>query len=276
MRNVELRYASMAAFEADMGTNLSKSRAFVTGEAPMGERERCALVVVHPANESTFVCDAEAVWNGPSGVGLALVGMTPERKEQLRSFAAGALAPPPSEAATLPELEAAAPAEGTPTETEGQAAEGEEGEDVDPTVGDTPAARQARNIHEKVRHLSTREREEMARRGQMAERVALERAFGGVVWEGLLQNPQITPAEVARIAKNGALPKPLVGIIVGSSAWLASGEVQRALLSNPRCTGPHLERVMRSMKQMDLARLAQHCPYRQEVRSTAQRLTAKK
>lgn len=133
-------------------------------------------------------------------------------------------------------------------------------------------ARGPRNLHERMRSLSLREREEIARHGALPERVALERAYGGAVWEGLLQNPQLTPPEVARIAKNGTLPKPLVAGIVANASWLANPEVQRALLGNPRCGGQHLERVLRALKPVELVRLAQHCPYRQEVRSLAQKL----
>jgi hypothetical protein len=135
--------------------------------------------------------------------------------------------------------------------------------------------RNARNIHERVRKLTNREREELARRGSLPERTALERAFGGSVWEGLLQNPQLTPPEVARIARNGSLPKPLVTTIVSNAAWLASAEVQRALMSNPRCTGAQLERVLRSLKPAEVVRLSQQCPYRAEVRALALRLVGK-
>ncbi len=130
----------------------------------------------------------------------------------------------------------------------------------------------ARHVQERIRSLTLRERDELARRGSLVERVALERIYGTAVWESLLQNPQLTPPEVARIARNGTLSKPLVAVIAGNPAWLAHGEVQRALLSNPRCTGPHVERVLRAMKPTDLARLAKQCPYRAEVRAPAQRL----
>ncbi len=140
--------------------------------------------------------------------------------------------------------------------------------DSAPVAGDAPA----RNVQERIRSLSLRERDELARRGSLTERVALERAYGSSVWETLLQNPQLTPPEVARIARNGTLPKPLVSVIVGSAAWLAHGEVQRALLSNPRCSGAHVERVLRAMRPADLTRLAKQCPYRAEVRALAQKL----
>jgi hypothetical protein len=47
--------------------------------------------------------------------------------------------------------------------------------------------------------------------------------------------------------------------------------VQRALLSNPRCGGAHLDRVLTAMKPADLQRLAHQCPYRQEVRAAVLR-----
>jgi hypothetical protein len=44
-----------------------------------------------------------------------------------------------------------------------------------------------RNLHDRMRSLSPIERTELARLGSLPERVALERCFGGSVWEGLLQ-----------------------------------------------------------------------------------------
>jgi hypothetical protein len=141
------------------------------------------------------------------------------------------------------------------------------------TEGDT--GKPHRNVHDRIRQLSLQERDQVARHGPITERVALERAFGSSVWEGLLQNPTLTPPEIARIAKMGTLPKPLVNVIVNHAAWIAVPEVQRALLSNPRCGGPDLERVLRTMKPSELARVAQQSSYRGEVRSAAQRLLGK-
>jgi hypothetical protein len=231
---LELRYESLDALRADVDANLKKARAFVRGSHALGERERCELVLVHPQHDGRLTLQAEAVWVGPDGVGLELLEFD-SAKPSIEAFAA-----------------------------EGSAADAET---------DEGANRQVRNLHDKMRHLSLREREEIARRGSLSERVALERAFGGAVWEGLLQNPQLTPPEVMRIAKNGTLPKPLVGIIVGNASWLANAEVQRALLGNPRCTGANLERVMRALKPAEVVRLSQVCPYRSEVKAMAQKLT---
>jgi len=206
----------------------------VRGAAAMGEREPCDLVVVGPGGGEVAL-RAEAVWNGPDGVGLAITNLDAAAKEAL---AALDQTPPAAEAETR----------------------------------DEEQERIFRNVHERVRTLSMREREDMARRGSMPERVALERAFGAAVWECLLLNPQITATEVARIAKNGTLARPLVSQIVNNGAWLSSPEVQRALLGNARCGGRDLDRVLGALKPSELARLASSCPYRAEVRQAAQRL----
>jgi hypothetical protein len=112
----------------------------------------------------------------------------------------------------------------------------------------------------------------MARSGTLPERVALERHFGGAVWEGLLQNPGITLPEVVRIAKNGGLPKPLVNVIVSNAAWLSKPEVRRALLSNPRVDGMHLDRVLRATPRSECAQVARSTAYRPAVRTRARQL----
>lgn len=241
MRELRLEYASAADLERDFASNLRKGRAFVAGAAGGAEREIVKLVVVHPVTNATWSAEAECVYaklDEPGrGVGVQLRELADAARAALDAFVSGA---------------------GVPEEAE---------EDEDPAGRAVP-----RNVHERVRQLSLREREQTARSGSMPERVALERAFGSSVWEGLLQNPQLTPPEVARIAKNGVLPRPLVQVIVSHAAWVAVPEVQRALLGNPRVSGPAMERVLRAMARTDLLRVASQSIYRQEVRSAAKRL----
>ena len=129
-----------------------------------------------------------------------------------------------------------------------------------------------RNIYERIRQLSLHERDKVARQGLLSERVALERTFGASVWEGLLQNSLLTVPEVAQIAKKGTLPQPLVALIVANGGWLASGEVRRALLGNPRVGGVQLDRVLRATPKPELKQIAQMSPYRSQVRMAAKKL----
>jgi hypothetical protein len=96
--------------------------------------------------------------------------------------------------------------------------------------------------------------------------------YGPNVWETLLKNPRLTIPEVARIARKGTLPRPLVELIAAGTAWLAAGEVQRALLSNPRSTSPVIEKIFRVMPRRDLARVPQQTAYPMSVRLAAKKL----
>jgi hypothetical protein len=224
---------SIEQLQALFEAELRHRRVFVAGSWALGDRERCSLVIVHPLGKK-FVVGAEAVYI---------------KHEE----------PDPGVGLDLVDLDGARLAE---LETF-----------VRQSVGQ-PCATDAgpRNLYERIRQLSLREREAVARQGTLSERVALERTYGSSVWEALLQNPQLSVPEVAHIAKNGTLPVPLVAIIVANNAWLASGEVRRALLGNPRVGGAHLDRVLRTMPRLELKQLAQTSPYRAQVRAAAKKL----
>jgi hypothetical protein len=252
-----LRLPSIEALRAER-PNLEKRRAFVAGATGVEMRQVCLLVIVHPASGARLALPAEVVWVAPDGPGKGVgVELRELDVEELRTFieapedpGAGEPVPEDEDDPTL-----------APDEAE------------DPAEGRTPEAlRRATSLHERVRAFSLRERETCARSGMLSERVALERAFGTAVWEGLLQNPQLTPPEVARIARNGTASGPVLAAIVANGSWLSVGEVQRALLANPRVTGPQIERVLRSLSQSDLRRATQQTSYRASVRQAAQKL----
>lgn len=247
MITLRLEYPSVDALEHDFDQNLRKGRAFIVGASGLSVRQACEVEVVHPASKAMLTLRAEAVWvktdDPGSGVGVQLL----ERdNEALAAFVAA------------------------DTTTEAEAANTEAATSSEPEAEDGPAP--ARNVHERVRQLSVREREQMARQGSLPERVALERAFGASVWEALLQNPQVTAPEVARICKNGGIPTPLLSVIVGNAGWISVPEVQRALLGNPRVRGPNLDRVLRALPRQELQRVAQQTTYSGPVRSAAQKM----
>jgi hypothetical protein len=232
---LRLEYPALPELQADYRDNLSKGRAFVAGVCADEEWVAVRVVLARQDTGEVFEWPGQVVWicrEGPS------TGTGVEL---------GALA-----ADRLKELEQfLQPAE--------------------PEAERQPEPRQ-RNLHDRVRGLNALGREKMARSGTLPERVALERQFGGSVWEGLLQNPQLTLAEVVRIAKNGGLPKPLVNLIVSNPGWLAKPEVRRALLSNPRVDGMHLDRVLKATPRTECAQVARSTAYRPAVRTRARQL----
>ncbi len=128
------------------------------------------------------------------------------------------------------------------------------------------------NVHQRVRKLTAPEREKLARTGTQAERVALERAFGSTLWEAILSNPQVSPPEVAKIAKNRTASAPILQIIVGHQAWLSRPEVKRGLLSNTRLQAGQIERVLRTLNRTELKEVQRQTAYPQRVRQAVSKL----
>jgi hypothetical protein len=171
-------------------------RVFIAGKFAIRERERCCLLVTHPQGGS-FSVEAEAVFlrteDPGAGIGLDLVGLDADKLAGLEAFVRR-VAEAPAAASDVAASDLAA--------------------------SDEPATP---NIYARIRQLHLPERQKVARQGRLSERVALERTFGGSVWEALLQNSSLTVPEVASIAKKGTLSQPLVAVIVANGGWLASG-----------------------------------------------------
>jgi Tfp pilus assembly protein PilZ len=212
----------------------------------------CDLVVRAEPEELMLV--ARVVFVDPRGAGLELVGCGPELKEQLAAMADAA-------------KHRAEAAEEDVTTSFGVVA----GEDEE--VVESDAARKiARNIHERLRGLTLVQQHKLAKHGEVSERIVLERMYGKSVWEQLLRNPRITAPEVARIARMGALPRPMVEIICNNGAWLQIPEIRRALLSNPRLGTDQILRVLRLVPKHELKLAATATSYPHPVRDAAKRL----
>lgn len=237
---VKLALEDVKSLQRQFAIELRFRRAFVSGKFTIRVRERCCLLIMHPGGGS-FSVEAEAVFirtdEPGAGIGLDLVGLDADRLVELEVFV--------------------------------RQDEGSPAADGDHAASDEPGTR---NIYARIRQLSLPERHKVARQGLLSERVALERTFGSSVWETLLQNSSLTVPEVASIAKKGTLPQPLVAVIVANGGWLASGEVRRALLSNPRVNGTQLDRVLRSTPKPELKQIANMSPYRSQVRMVAKKM----
>ncbi len=156
-------------------------------------------------------------------------------------------------------------------------AEAEAGEaDTAAAAADDAAAadieRHAPRLHERMRGLTLVQQLKYAHNGEMQERILLERIYGKAVWEALLRNPRITGQEVARIARMGALPRPLIEQICGNGGWLQVPEVRRALLTHPRLTADQVTRVLRLLPRHELKLAMEQKVYTRTVREHARRL----
>jgi hypothetical protein len=83
------------------------------------------------------------------------------------------------------------------------------------------------------------------------------------VWEPLLQN--------LRIARKGGLPQALIDTMVSQPAWLASPELRRALLQNPRCAGAASDRAFAACSKKEIILISTQVLYPMPTRQAAKR-----
>lgn len=240
-----MTFDSPDALQRAVETDLCRGRALVPERREVVGRQRCRLTLVHPVGAESHSIEADAVWSNPAGagVGLEFVDWDETRRQALRRFADSA----------------------TATVDDGPETDGDECE------GSDTAPRRS-TLYDRIRRLKHHEQQQLARAGGHAERIALERCFGGAVWEALLQNPQISAPEVANIAKKGSLPRPALMQVVANGSWTAIPEVQRALLGNPRLDPAGTTRILRLMPRSELTKVAQQARYPGRVRAEAKRL----
>jgi hypothetical protein len=255
-----LRYSGAEELAEDFESNLRKGRAFVPGASALPQRGACTLHIERP-DGGTLDLPAEAVWISEhpetGGVGLELVNFDADARDSLRAFV-DMSEPPRTISGTRPRQ--------LPPDASSNT---QDAMDEGAPNSEAPVER---NLHDQVRNLSLAERDALARIGNLPERVALERRYGGSVWEGLLQNPMLTTREVSRMAKSGNLPTTLLNLIVANAGWLSDTNIRGALLQNPRVSGMHLERVLRAATQADLRIIAEQTSLRTQVRTAAKRL----
>ena len=228
-------------------------RGVFVADATLKLDEDCELVV--NAGHQVFVIPARVVFVDPArGAGLQL-----ECDEGTRlQLAALATAPVPPSPSPEPEPEPEPEPASDP--------------DPDPAADPDPGRKIPRNVHERLRNLTLVQQLKIAHTGEQPERIVLERMYGKNVWEALLRNPRLTGPEVARIARMGNLPRPLIETIVGNGAWLQIPEVRRALLSNPRLAIDQALRILRLLPKHELKLAAQQTAYPHAVRDAARRM----
>ncbi len=233
-----------------------------------------------------LVIAARVVFVNAGGAGLELVDCP---AEQLQRLAELAMLPDRTRTIELPVTvdDATTAADALAAGTDDPVAGGDDptaGADANANTADPDAAGDgtdkpasgarpfARNVHERLRGLTLVQQIKIAQHGEVAERIVLERIYSKTVWEPLLRNPRVTGPEVARIARMGALPRPMLELICNNGGWLQLPEIRRALLSNPRLATDQIMRVLRLVPKHELKLATIQTSYPHAVREVAKRL----
>ena len=241
---------------------LCRGGAYTLGDVPVDE----FVVVVLVRAGGELELNAKIVFRGgATGTGFELEGWCVELKERLEAWVLSTEPETEPETEPVPEHEAETETE-TETETEAEAEGQGQGQ------GQGQGKLVVNQLIEKLRNLPAHLQTKMAREGDQRERVMLERMYGKQVWEALLRNSRITFPEVAKIARMGTLPAPLMELIVNNNAWLRSGEIRRALLANSRLGADMIPRILRMLPKHELKLVPQQTAYAPAVRDLARKM----
>jgi hypothetical protein len=298
-------FTDRAALERELESNFKLGRAFVRDVQSIEVLADCTLVLVHPDDgvehalrgQAVLVSDAEPM----RGVGVQLRPFDAQVMTALEAFVRGERSASAPEA-PAPAAAAAAAAEasaGEAAEPAVPAAAGEELDEADALLADaepataadqealalddedgdaladapgSPDVQKQKARHERLRKLNQTQQQKIARRGELNDRVVLERLYGRNVWDSLLHNPKLTIPEVARIARKGTVPRPLLELIVDNNTWIQAPMVRRALLSNPRVSSEAIMKLLRITPKHELKIIHKTTTYSSQVRDMARKV----
>lgn len=266
MASFVLRFEDRRELEREYAQNFAHGRAFVAGTLDVALYTPCALVLEHPESKATLHIEAEVIMvldqGATRGVALQFRDRSDAELARIAAFATARAADNENaDASSLDELDDA-----------DEASEFEDATGLHARSSSAPRANLVQERQLRLRNLSIHEQLKVARSSNMSDRVLLERIYGAAVWEALLKNSKITVPEVARIAKKGTIPRPLVDLIVENEGWIHQSIVRRALLSNPRLSSENALKILRILPHRELKLVPHQNAYPATVRALAMRL----
>ncbi len=110
-------------------------------------------------------------------------------------------------------------------------------------------------LRQRIRGLSTGERIALARRAPSGVVRDLRRGADARVLGALLENPRLPVGEAADLASDPATPREILARLGERSPWCDRQEIRRAIVGNPRTPVPVALRLLRGMREAELAHL---------------------
>lgn len=289
MPELVLNFENRTALLEEYDKNLTHGRAFVADAFGLAVFSPCTLTIEHPETQrkESFACEVVMVLEqgAQRGTAVQFSDRSEANLQRLRLFVEEAAPAQPEnpfedQVTGLNPLPSIATADGEDEDHDPEydaldeqtnpfGAGGE-----DDTDGGPPTQERANVASRalKLKNLTPQQRMQVARSNIQEDRVLLERMYGSAVWELLLHNPKITLPEVARMARKGTMPRPLLDLIADNEQWVRHSLIRRALLANPRLGADAVQKVLRTLPPRELKLVPQQTAYPPGVRQAATRL----
>jgi hypothetical protein len=251
---LELRFEDEKSLDEALRQDLLHGRAFVPGATGLEVFMPCELALHRPEGGEPLVVGATVV--------APLEAQAEERGVRLMlDEGASAL------------LEAWGAGSVTDADADSGSDSGSDaGADTEADSGADPA-RPSLSPAARLKELTMTEQIKLARTSQsLTERTVLERMLDRTAWPELLRNPHVTVPEIARIARKGTVPRPLIELIVSNAQWTRDAIIRRALLSNPKLTSELVHKVLRMTPFHELKLVPKQTAYPQLVRTVAEKM----
>lgn len=116
------------------------------------------------------------------------------------------------------------------------------------------------------------ERLRLAQMGDKEARSLLAREQNKQVLYCLLQNPRISDQEIVQFAKAKTLPEEILSLISRRKEWMKKYPVRLALTLNPKTPLALSLRLLRSIRDMDLRRIAKSKDVSSQLASGARKI----
>ncbi len=128
------------------------------------------------------------------------------------------------------------------------------------------------NVWDRLRALPHNERLLLAAKAERSERAILVQDSDPQVLYYLLKNPRIGAEEVARVARSAHLSFQAAELIVKTPQWMSNVEVKLALVHNPRTPSAMALRILPTLPQAEVAKIARGAAVSQALKQGALRL----
>ncbi len=141
---------------------------------------------------------------------------------------------------------------------------------------DNPELEPYRTFFVKVRSMSVPERMKLAMRGNKEVRLILLKDSIRLVSELVLRNPKITEDEIVAITHNRSADEELIRVIAEKREWTRNYQIRLGLVTNPKTPAGAAMRLLGTLEDRDIRRLAKSKNVPDVVSGQARRIVAQR